>query len=58
MPSRGQFVCLVDSFRYNGLATLALAAFGRMQEGFEDMSVVYSPLTIEPQRLIEKRSVV
>ena len=28
LSSHGQFVCLVDSFRYNGLATLALAAFG------------------------------
>ena len=25
LSSRGHFVCLVDSFRYNGLATLALA---------------------------------
>ena len=24
-------VCLVSSFRYNGLATLALAAFGRVR---------------------------
>ena len=27
----GVFVCLVSSFRYNGLATLALAAFGRVR---------------------------
>ena len=26
----GFIVCLVSSFRYNGLATLALAAFGRV----------------------------
>ena len=28
MPIRGHFVCLVCSFRYDGLATLALAASG------------------------------
>ena len=27
----GFIVCLVSSFRYNGLATLALAAFGRVR---------------------------
>ena len=31
LSSRGHFVCLVCSFRYNGLATLALAAFGRVR---------------------------
>ena len=31
LSSCGQFVCLPDSFRYNGLATLALVAFDRMQ---------------------------
>ena len=31
LSSRGHFVCLVSSFRYNGLATLALAAFGRVR---------------------------
>ena len=29
--SRVRFVCLVCSFRYNGLATLALAVFGRVR---------------------------
>ena len=28
---RGLVVCLVSSFRYNGLATLALAAFGSVR---------------------------
>ena len=31
MSSLGHFVCLVFSFRYNGLATLALVAFGRVR---------------------------
>ena len=31
LSSRGQFVCLVNSFRYSGLAMLALAAFGRVR---------------------------
>ena len=31
LSSPGFIVCLVSSFRYNGLATLALAAFGRVQ---------------------------
>ena len=31
MSSRRHFVCLVFSFRYNGLAALALEAFGRVR---------------------------
>ena len=31
LSSHGQLVCLVDSFRYNRLATLALAAFDRVR---------------------------
>ena len=31
LSSLWHFVCLVDGFRYNGLATLTLAAFGRMR---------------------------
>ena len=31
LSSRGHFVCLVDSFRYNSLPTVALVGFGRMR---------------------------
>ena len=31
LSSRGHVVCLVDNFRYNGLATLALAAYGHVR---------------------------
>ena len=31
MSSRGRFLSIVSSFRYNGLTTLALAAFSRVR---------------------------